>query len=85
MPSKELVCDIAIPGVNGIDETMLGLFRGRQIDLYFDQDKAGQDGAMKLKTLLEKAGAFVINHTWNVNLGGDVNEVLLNSNILKII
>ena len=85
MPSKELVCDIAIPGVNGIDETMLGLFRGRKIDLYFDQDKAGQDAAMKLKTLLEKAGAFVTIKTWNVNLGEDVNEVLLKGNILKII
>jgi len=85
MPSKELVCDIAIPGVNGIDETMLGLFRGRKVELYFDQDKRGQEGAMKLKALLEKAGAFVTNNTWDLSLGDDINNVLLNNNILEIL
>lgn len=84
MPSVKDVCDVAIPGVNGINEEMLGLFKGRKVTLYFDQDKAGQEGAMKLKELLEKAGAIVTNKTWDMSLGADVNEVLQNGNILKI-
>jgi len=84
MPSRVGVCDIAIPGVNGITVEMMGLFKGRYVELYFDQDKAGQEGAYKLKELLKKAGAFVNIITWNINLGGDVNEVLQNDNIEKI-
>ena len=85
LPSKDGVCDIAIPGTNGINEEILGLFKGRIVELYFDQDIEGQKGAKKLKALLEKAGAIVVNITWDVNLGGDVNEVLQNGNIKKII
>jgi 5S rRNA maturation endonuclease (ribonuclease M5) len=84
MPSIINTCDIAIPGVNGIDEEMLGLFKGRDVEILFDQDKAGQDGAFKLKTLLEKAGAIVKLINWDSNLGTDINEVLQNGNILKI-
>ncbi|MEA2100118.1 MAG: hypothetical protein U9P72_08310, partial [Campylobacterota bacterium] len=84
MPLKDGVCDVAIPGVNGISEEMLGLFRGRLVELFYDQDKAGQDGAMKIKLLLEKAGAYVINHTWDINLGADINDVLQAGNISKI-
>jgi 5S rRNA maturation endonuclease (ribonuclease M5) len=84
MPSRNGVCDVAIPGVDGINEEMLGLFKGRKVTLYFDQDEEGQKGAMKLKLLLEKAGAIVENKTWDIQLGADVNEVLQNGNILKI-
>lgn len=84
MPSKRGVCDIAIPGINGIKEEMLGLFSGRNVELYFDQDTAGQEGAQKLKELLEKAGAKVKIKKWDISLGGDVNDVLRNGNILKI-
>lgn len=85
MPNKKGYCDIAIPGTNGIGEEMLGLFKGRIVELFFDQDPEGQAGALKLKELLEKAGAIVLNKTWNETLGGDVNDVLQNGNILKII
>ena len=84
MPSKKDICDIAIPGVNGISEEVLGLFSKRAVLLYFDQDKAGQEGAMKLKSLLEKHGAIVINITWDIKFGSDVNEVLQNGKIKKI-
>jgi len=84
MPFKVGVCDIAIPGVNGISEEMLGLFKGRIVELYFDQDKAGQEGAMKLKAYLEKAEAIVINKTWDLSLGADINEVLQNNKIQYI-
>lgn len=84
MPLKKSFCDIAIPGVNGISVEMLGLFKGRVIELYFDQDEAGQAGALKLKLLLEEAGATVLNKTWDVILGSDVNDVLLSGNIEKI-
>ena len=85
MPFKIGVCDIAIPGVNGISQEMIGLFTGRIVELYFDQDKAGQEGAMKLKAYLEKAGAIVINKKWNLSYGADVNEVLQNNRIQNII
>jgi hypothetical protein len=85
MPFKSGHCDVAIPGVNGISIEMLGLFKGRIVELYFDQDTAGQEGALKLKVALEAAGAIVINKTWDESLGGDVNDVLQAGNILKII
>lgn len=84
MPSVNSMCDVAIPGVNGITVKTLGLFKGRRVKLYFDQDKAGQEGAMKLKALLEDAGVIVENITWDIELGADINEVLQNGNILKI-
>ncbi|RLA78196.1 MAG: hypothetical protein DRG78_15700 [Epsilonproteobacteria bacterium] len=85
MPSKKGYCDIAIPGTSGINEEMLGLFKGRIVELYFDQDDAGQKGALKLKKLLEKAGVIVLNITWDITLGADVNDVLQKGNIFKII
>ncbi len=85
MPSKYNVCDIAIPGTNGISQEMLGLFEGRNVELYFDQDEEGQKGALRLKLLLEKAGTFVTIKKWNNSLGGDVNEVLQNGYIEQII
>jgi len=84
IPSLKNVFDIAIPGVDGISEEMLGLFNGRKVTLYFDQDKAGQKGALKLKLLLEKAGAIVDIKIWDIKLGEDINEVLQSGNILKI-
>lgn len=45
LPAKEGFCDIAIPGVHGIDEKQLGLFKGRTVELWFDQDSAGQNSA----------------------------------------
>lgn len=84
MPSVDKMCDVAIPGVNGITVEALGLFKGRRVKLYFDQDKAGQEGAMRLKTILEEAEVIVKNITWDIELGADINEVLQNGNILKI-
>ena len=121
MPSRKGYCDIAIPGTSGINEEMLGLFKDRIVEIYFDQDNAGQkavygywtfilkDGteeividnniistkiegtfrvkgykSIGLKEKLEKAGAIVINKTWNIKLGVDINEVLQNGNILNI-
>lgn len=45
LPSKEGYCDIAIPGVNGIAESQFGLFKDKNIELWFDQDDAGQKSA----------------------------------------
>jgi len=85
IPYKEGTCDIAIPGVNGIGVELLGLFKGRKVEVWFDQDKEGQKGAIRLIKLLNKAGAYVLNKTWDSELGSDVNEVLQNGNIEKII
>jgi DNA primase len=85
MPLKPFCCDIAIPGINGISEELLGLFKGRIVELWFDQDEAGQEGARKLKEKLEMAGAIVIIKTWNISFGKDVNEVLNNGKIYNLI
>jgi len=37
-------CDIAIPGVEGLNIQLLGLFKGRKVILIFDQDEPGQVG-----------------------------------------
>lgn len=85
MPMKPLCCDIAIPGTSGISEESLGLFKGRIVELWFDQDEAGQEGAFILKQKLEKAGAIVINKIWNIEYGKDINEVLINRRIHNLI
>lgn len=55
LPSKEGNCDIAIPGVNGLDESQLGLFKDKKVELWFDQDDAGQKSANgTLKISLDK-------------------------------
>lgn len=46
LPPKNGYCDIAIPGVNGIQITQLGLFKDRNVEIWFDQDNAGQIGAV---------------------------------------
>lgn len=46
MPFKQRCCDIAIPGVDGIQHEAYGLFKGRVVELFFDQDNAGQIGAI---------------------------------------
>jgi hypothetical protein len=83
-PFKIGFCDIAIPGVNGIKEEHLGLFKDRVVELWFDQDSAGQKGCQQLKEKLEKAGVTVLIKNWDITLGSDVNEVLKNGNIEKI-
>jgi len=85
MPSKTLCCDIAIPGVNGISDEMLGLFKGRKVEIFFDQDAAGREASELLMTRLEKAGAFPENKTWNLNIGSDVNDVLQNGYIKQLV
>lgn len=85
IPDKKDYCDLAIPGVNGVNQELFGLFKGRDIEIWFDQDKAGQEGALKLKTSLELAGAKVLIKNWNMKFGSDVNEVLENGFIEKLI
>lgn len=87
----------AIPGVNGISDEMLGLFEGKTVVIAFDQDRAGQHAALGytdenekfhegLKHRLYKAGAAkVLVAKWDEQFGGDLNELLKNGNLNKII
>lgn len=84
MPSKHLRCDVAIAGVNGISIEMLGFFKGKRVEIFFDQDESGQEGAQNLKKMLEDAGAYPVNKTWNKKIGSDVNEVLQNGYISQL-
>lgn len=45
LPPRNGYCDIAIPGVNGIQIAQLGLFKDKNVEIWFDQDNAGQIGA----------------------------------------
>lgn len=85
IPLKYGTCDLAIPGTNGISEEMLGLFNGRIVEIYYDQDDEGQKAALAIKAKLEKAGATVTIIQWNKDFGGDLNDVLNNGHILKVI
>lgn len=78
-------CFVAIPGAQGYKIEWLGLFKNRKCVIAFDMDKAGQDGADKLRAELLKAGAAQVNIlTWNPAIGKDLNE-LLKSNTLKYV
>jgi len=118
---------IAAPGVQSFEKEQLGLLKGRNIKLVFDQDESGQkvawgyseisflgksiavlnsdkdnlEGMLNIfqsqgieytcrkvdgfKNQLLKAGvASVEVITWDKNLGGDINELLINENLVKI-
>lgn len=87
----------AIPGVNGISDEMLGLFEGKVVVIAFDQDRAGQEAALGytdtqgkshegLLHRLYKAGAMkVLVAKWNVEFGKDLNDLLKNGALNKII
>lgn len=87
----------AIPGVNGISDEMLGLFEGKAVVIAFDQDRAGQDAALGytdpnglfhngMRHRLLKAGvAKVYIAKWGVENGKDLNELLKNGNLKKIL
>lgn len=164
IPSLSNTYDIAIAGVNGLSKEDFGLFRNKRVEIWFDQDDAGQKSAfgtkiittsflntelsnwnfyVKFENFMEKnqnitisknenittikieainseknhsilnmyldlikeknleykvsfkkgikdlildAGALdVVVKTWNVELGSDVNEVLQNDNINKLV
>jgi hypothetical protein len=75
---------LAIPGVNNVDQAHLGLLTGKKVNIYFDQDNAGQEGAKRLAEMLEAAGAGPRVKTWDSSMGGDVNEALINGNASKL-
>ena len=76
----------SIPGVNALDDSILGLFMGKNIVIAFDQDRAGQEGAASLQMRLLHAGALSVRIAqWDQSLGKDLNELLLNGNLSQII
>jgi hypothetical protein len=87
----------SIPGVNGLPDELLGLFKNKKIILALDQDRAGQDAANGytdsegkqhdgLKQRLLKAGAFqVLIAKWDGTLGKDLNDLLQGDNLKNII
>ena len=51
IPSLPNRYDIAIAGVNGLSKEDFGLFRNKKVEIWFDQDEAGQKTAFGTKTL----------------------------------
>jgi len=122
------LCFIATPGVQSFEKEQLGLLKGRNIKLVFDQDEAGQkaahgyteitfleksitvlnseeteiEGMLKIfksqaieytshrvegfRDQLLKAGvASVEIITWDKELGKDLNDLVINGNMSKVI
>jgi hypothetical protein len=51
IPSLPNRYDIAIAGVNGLSKEDFGLFRNKKVEIWFDQDEAGQKTAFGTKTI----------------------------------
>jgi ssDNA-binding Zn-finger/Zn-ribbon topoisomerase 1 len=51
IPSLPNRYDIAIAGVNGLSKEDFGLFRNKKVEIWFDQDDAGQKTAFGTKTI----------------------------------
>ena len=45
LPEGNNTCDVAIPGVDGVNKAVFGLFKGQDCELWYDQDDAGQIAA----------------------------------------
>lgn len=86
----------SLPGVDGLPDELLGLFKGKKVILALDQDRAGQEKAYGhtdengnhregLKSQLLKAGAFqVLIAKWDEKLGKDLNDLLKSGNLKNI-
>ncbi len=85
----------SLPGVNGLPDELLGLFKGKTVILGLDQDRAGQEAAWGftdekevfhdgLKQKLLKAGAFkVLVANWDISLGKDLNDLLKSGHLYR--
>lgn len=76
---------VAIPGVHSYKVEWLGLFKDKKCFIAFDADDPGIKGAKILAEELAKAGAIVEVIYWDSNLGNDLNELLINGNIKKVL
>ena len=66
---------VAIEGIHSFNRYNLGLFLNKEIYILFDKDKAGIQGAKKLKTYLDKLNIKNKILSWDIKLGKDINEV----------
>jgi len=66
---------VAIEGVNSFNPYNLGLFLEKEIIIAFDRDKAGQEGAKKLATFLDKLNITYKFLVWDEKYGKDLNEL----------
>jgi len=70
---------VAVSGVNGFDKKFFGLFKDKKIYILFDQDEAGQDGALRLQKTAKSFGIKAKIISWDKNIAKDVNELLTNN------
>lgn len=79
------LCFVAVPGVQAFEIEQLGLLRGRNIKLCFDQDEAGQEAGIELQKNLLKAGVNSVEIlSWDKKLGKDLNDLLVNGHLLNL-
>jgi hypothetical protein len=66
---------VSIEGVNSFNPYNLGLFLDKEIIIAFDRDKAGQEGAKKLASFLDKLNIKYKFLVWDKKYGKDINEL----------
>ena len=76
---------VAIEGINSFNKYNLGLFQNKTIYIAFDMDKAGENGAKKLQTTLNKLNIKNKILRWDIKYGKDINEIKQHYNPIDII
>lgn len=68
LPSE--LCFIGVPGINSFEKEQLGLLKGRNIKLCFDQDEPGQMAAWGHTTITFLSKTFVIPNSQKEDIEG---------------
>ncbi|KPH51488.1 hypothetical protein HPU229336_06310 [Helicobacter pullorum] len=72
---REDVCFISFAGVYTYKDEILGLLRGKNVMICFDNDTAGKQGGMELGDKLKKLGVNTFIASWDNNYN-DLNDLL---------
>lgn len=59
IPEKKGCVDVPIPGINGLSKPLYGLFEGRTVELWYDQDRAGRRGVFGYYRYKLKSGRTI--------------------------
>lgn len=77
---------VAMPGVYGYRQEMLGLFRGKTLVWAFDMDDKGSSATLKAQKFVTEAGnirLYVLY--WDEKRGKDINELKINGKLKDVL